>query len=161
MKIHDIFHLDLLTLYREMLSYSTNYIRPPPVTEESANSFPFNHHHLGIPLGIPHDPYCCWFLCSHSTLCPIHLLLPEHTVKLLPWYRHWLNKLAAEMCLRCLQRKAPAPVCPLSLSPCTCDSEWHCEPHNLCFIHDSCFCPGSGSFPPVKPPHTSLLFPPS
>src|SRR5216683_7781702 len=79
MKIHDIFHLDLLTLYREMLSYSTNYIRPPPVTEESANSFPFNHHHLGIPLGIPHDPYCCWFLCSHSTLCLIHLLLPEHT----------------------------------------------------------------------------------
>ncbi|SRR6266851_5752167 len=28
--------------------------------------------------------------------------------------------------------------------------------HNACFIHDSCFCPGSGSFPLVKPPCTLL-----
>src|SRR5216683_95541 len=34
---------------------------------------------------------------------------------------------------------------------CTCDLKWHCVPHNACFIHDSCFCEGSGSFPPVKP----------
>ena len=38
---------------------------------------------------------------------------------------------------------------------CTCDLEWHCVPHNACFIHDLCFCEGSGSFPPVKPPHPS------
>ena len=38
---------------------------------------------------------------------------------------------------------------------CKCDLEWHCVPHNACFIHDSCFCEGSGSFPPVKPPHPS------
>jgi hypothetical protein len=29
--------------------------------------------------------------------------------------------------------------------------EWHCDPHNAYFIHDSCFCDGSGSWPPVKP----------
>ena len=31
MKIHDVFHIDLLTPYREMSSYGTNYVRPPPV----------------------------------------------------------------------------------------------------------------------------------
>ena len=35
---------------------------------------------------------------------------------------------------------------------CTCDLKWHCIPHNTCFIYDSCFCEGSSSFPPVKPP---------
>ena len=35
---------------------------------------------------------------------------------------------------------------------CTCDLEWHCVPHNACFIHDSCFYKGSGSFPLVKTP---------
>ena len=38
---------------------------------------------------------------------------------------------------------------------CKCDLEWCCVPHNACFIHDSCFCKGSGSFPSVKPPHLS------
>ena len=38
---------------------------------------------------------------------------------------------------------------------CTCDLEWHCVPHDACFIHDLCFCEGSGSFPPIKPPHPS------
>ena len=38
---------------------------------------------------------------------------------------------------------------------CTCDLKWHCVPHDACFIHDSCFYKGSGSFPPVKPPHLS------
>src|SRR6266851_8800817 len=37
------------------------------------------------------------------------------------------------------------------LDCCLCDLEWCCVPHNACFIHDSCFCKGSGSFPPVKP----------
>ncbi len=39
MKIHDIFHVDLLTPYCKTLSYSTNYIRPPPVTEESEEEY--------------------------------------------------------------------------------------------------------------------------
>src|SRR6266853_4204421 len=29
------------------------------------------------------------------------------------------------------------------------------SPHDACFIHDSCFCEGSGSFPPVKPQRPS------
>ena len=33
MKVHDIFHIDLLTLYYEIMSYRTNYVRPPLVTE--------------------------------------------------------------------------------------------------------------------------------
>jgi len=37
------------------------------------------------------------------------------------------------------------------LDCCLCDLEWCCVPHDVCFIHDSCFCKGSGSFPPVKP----------
>jgi hypothetical protein len=39
MKIHDVFHINLLTLYCEMSSYSTNYIRPPPVMEESEEEY--------------------------------------------------------------------------------------------------------------------------
>jgi len=35
---------------------------------------------------------------------------------------------------------------------CICDLKWCCVPHDACFIHNSCFCEGSGSFPPVKPP---------
>src|SRR5216683_5711505 len=88
-----------------------------------------------------------------------YVLLPQQVDKLLPWYHRWLNELAAKMCLRHLQNKKPSPICPLSLAPCTCDLEWCCEPYNTCFIHDSCFCPSSGSFPPIKPPRMSLLFP--
>ena len=33
MKVHDVFHIDLLTPYRETTSYGANYVRPPPVTE--------------------------------------------------------------------------------------------------------------------------------
>jgi hypothetical protein len=36
---------------------------------------------------------------------------------------------------------------------CNCAFEWHCLPHDMCFIHDSCLCDGSSSYPPVKPPH--------
>jgi hypothetical protein len=39
MKIHDIFHVDLLTPYRETSSYGTNYVRPPPVTEENDEEY--------------------------------------------------------------------------------------------------------------------------
>src|SRR6266851_1246045 len=38
---------------------------------------------------------------------------------------------------------------------CECGLKWHCESHNTCFIHDSCFCKGSSSFPPIKPLHSS------
>src|SRR6266851_3890589 len=38
---------------------------------------------------------------------------------------------------------------------CSCDLEWRCIPHDACFIHDSCLCEGSGSFPPVKPQRPS------
>src|SRR5216683_7883322 len=38
---------------------------------------------------------------------------------------------------------------------CACGLEWHCIPHDACFIHDSCLCEGSGSFPPVKPQRPS------
>ena len=34
---------------------------------------------------------------------------------------------------------------------CSCGLEWRCIPHDACFIHDSCLCKGSGSFPPCKP----------
>src|SRR6266851_6086099 len=36
-----------------------------------------------------------------------------------------------------------------------CDLKRCCVPHDTCFIHNSCFCEGSSSFPPVKPPHLS------
>jgi len=38
---------------------------------------------------------------------------------------------------------------------CSCGLEWRCIPHDACFIHDSCLCEGSGSFPPVKPQRPS------
>jgi hypothetical protein len=39
MKIHNVFHIDLLTPYYEMSSYSTNYVRPPPVTENNEEEY--------------------------------------------------------------------------------------------------------------------------
>jgi hypothetical protein len=41
---------------------------------------------------------------------------------------------------------------PTSGSHCDCTFKWHCLPHDMCFIHDSYLCDGSGSYPPVKPP---------
>ena len=38
---------------------------------------------------------------------------------------------------------------------CACGLEWRCISHDACFIHDSCLCKGSGSFPPVKPQRPS------
>ncbi len=84
------------------------------------------------------------------------MLPPEQAAELLPWYMQWSRDLAAEMHRRCLvwneaRRTLPSPI---SYCPCDCASEWRCEPHDACFIHDSCFCLGSGSFPPVKPPRS-------
>src|SRR6266851_2816772 len=35
---------------------------------------------------------------------------------------------------------------------CDCTGDWHCKPHNMCFIHKLCLCPSSGAFPPARPP---------
>src|SRR6266853_1383320 len=84
------------------------------------------------------------------------MLPPEQAAKLLPWYMQWSRDLAAEMHQRRLAKdKAHRTVTlPISYRPCDCVAEWRCEPHDACFIHDLCFCPGSGSFPPVKPPRS-------
>jgi hypothetical protein len=39
MKVHDVFHIDLLSPYKEMSSYRQNYIRPPPVMEENDEEY--------------------------------------------------------------------------------------------------------------------------
>ena len=93
------------------------------------------------------------------TPCMVEWVLPSKQVaELLPWYMWWSNKLAAEMHCRCHVRDMiHHNVSSFSSRDCSCDSEWQCKPHNTCFIHDSCFCPGSGAFPPVKPLHISLL----
>src|SRR5216683_7202229 len=84
------------------------------------------------------------------------MLPPKCADELLLWYMQWSRDLAAEMHRRRLvQNKARRTIPPpISYHPCDCASEWRCEPHDACFIHDLCFCPGSGSFPPVKPPHS-------
>ena len=43
MKIHDVFHIDLLTPYHETSSYGTNYVRPPPVMEENDEEYKVEH----------------------------------------------------------------------------------------------------------------------
>ena len=92
------------------------------------------------------------WLANSATMLP-----PEQVAQLLPWYMQWSCDLVAEMhCRRLVQNKACCTVPPSLSHNCSCDAEWQCEPHNVCFIHDSCFCPGSGAFPSVKPPHTSL-----
>src|SRR6267154_2522414 len=109
---------------------------------------------------------------STSSLCCNHNLIqytfpsiksglmspPEQAAELLPWYMQWSRDLAAEMHRRRLVRnEAHRTSTPLiSYRPCDCASDWRCEPHGACFIHESCFCPGSGSFPPVKPPRSEL-----
>jgi Chromo (CHRromatin Organisation MOdifier) domain len=45
MKIHDIFHVNLLTPYCETSSYGTNYIRPPLVTEENDEEYEVEYIH--------------------------------------------------------------------------------------------------------------------
>jgi hypothetical protein len=39
MKVHDIFHIDLLSPYKETSLYGQNYIRPPPVMEENDEEY--------------------------------------------------------------------------------------------------------------------------
>ncbi len=85
------------------------------------------------------------------------LLPSEQVAQLLPWYMQWSHDLAAKMHQRCLvQNEARRTATPSLSHDCFCDSKWRCEPHNTCFIYDSCFCPSSGSFPPVKPPRMLL-----
>ena len=85
------------------------------------------------------------------------MLPPEQAAKLLLWYMQWSHDLVAEMhCRHQVWHQACRTVTPSSSCDCSCNTDWQCEPHNVCFIHDSCFCPGSGSFPPNKPPHTFL-----
>ena len=94
---------------------------------------------------------------TRSILSSVTLMLPpEQVAELLPWYMQWSRDLAAEMHQRHLvQDKARRTLTlPAAYCPCDCTTEWRCEPHGACFIHDSCFCPGSGSFPPVKPPRS-------
>ncbi len=84
-----------------------------------------------------------------------NVLLPKQAAELLPWYVQWSCDLVAKMHRRCLVRNEACCTLPSpsSYHKCGCTSEWQCEPHNACFIHDSCFCPSSSSFPPVKPPY--------
>ena len=39
MKIHDVFHVDLLMPYKEMEAYGTPYTQPPPVIEEGEEEY--------------------------------------------------------------------------------------------------------------------------
>ena len=84
------------------------------------------------------------------------MLLPKQAAELLPWYMQWSRDLAAEMHQRRLVRNEAhrTSSLPISYRPCDCTSDWRCKPHDACFIHESCFYPGSGSFPPVKPPRS-------
>jgi hypothetical protein len=56
MKVHDIFHIDLLSPYKETLSYRQNYVRPPPVMEENDEEYEIKniqdarHHGRGCKL---------------------------------------------------------------------------------------------------------------
>src|SRR6266851_2470171 len=98
-------------------------------------------------------PYFIFYKSPHQALS---VLPPEQAAELLLWYMQWSRDLAAEMHLRRLVRDKARRTnsLPISYRPCDCSADWHCEPHGACFIHDSCFCPGSGSFPPVKPPRS-------
>src|SRR5216683_5654821 len=69
------------------------------------------------------------------------MLLPEQAAELLPWYMQWSWDLAAEMHRRRLvwnEARCTDPS-PISYHLCDCTSDWRCEPHDACFIHDSCF----------------------
>src|SRR5216683_2213948 len=86
---------------------------------------------------------------TDTTRAVAHSLLPpEQAAELLPWYMQWSRDLAGEMHRRRLVRDKArrADTLPSSYHPCDCTTDWRCEPHETCFIHDSCFCPGSGSF---------------
>jgi Chromo (CHRromatin Organisation MOdifier) domain len=39
MKIHDVFHIDLLSPYKEMEAYGTLYMRPPPDIKEGKEEY--------------------------------------------------------------------------------------------------------------------------
>jgi chromodomain-containing protein len=38
-KVYDVFHVDLLTLYKEMKEYGQAYTRPPPITVQSEEEY--------------------------------------------------------------------------------------------------------------------------
>jgi hypothetical protein len=39
MKIHDVFHINLLSPYKEMEAYGTPYMRPPPDIKEGEEEY--------------------------------------------------------------------------------------------------------------------------
>jgi hypothetical protein len=43
MKVHNVFHINLLTPYCKTLLYSTIYIRPPSVMEENDKEYKVKH----------------------------------------------------------------------------------------------------------------------
>jgi hypothetical protein len=38
-KVHDVFHIDLLTPYKETEEYGQAYMRPPPITVQSEEEY--------------------------------------------------------------------------------------------------------------------------
>jgi chromodomain-containing protein len=38
-KVHNVFHIDLLTSYKEMEEYGQAYMRPPPITVQSEEEY--------------------------------------------------------------------------------------------------------------------------
>jgi chromodomain-containing protein len=38
-KVHDVFYIDLLTLYKETEEYGQGYMRPPPITVQSEEEY--------------------------------------------------------------------------------------------------------------------------
>jgi len=116
-------------------------------------------HAMGpIPSDMGHPQYFLdLYIPSYTpSLSALIVLPPEQVAELLLWYMQWSRDLAAEMHQRRLigNKAHRTSTLPSSYRPCDCASDWRCEPHNTCFIHESCFCPGSSSFPPVKPPRS-------
>ena len=88
----------------------------------------------------------------HSSLRACHLWSRYYMyISLLPHHLKCSGCLLPQSVL--LPRQAAK--LPSSEDHCKCGPEWYCEPYNACFIHNSYFCKGSGSFPPIKPPCSS------
>src|SRR5713226_8055989 len=160
-KVHDVFHIDLLTPYKEMEEYGQAYMRPPPITVQSEeeyevesilqarckgpnDSLKYKVHWKGYPLAddswVTHDDL-------HSPELLKEFYDQEGKIQQVKRRYERLRKTISS--LSCLPPVTPLllklsgtphpHMLPPSLTTCIyrCSKQWYMPPHSFMALHSS------------------------
>jgi chromodomain-containing protein len=142
-KVHDVFHIDLLTPYKEMEEYRQAYTRPPPITVQSeekyevksilqarhkglSDSLEYKDHWKGYPSAddswVPHDDL-------HSPDLLKEFYTQGEKVLAVKRKQEWLQRLISSLLCLLLATVKAAPLLKTSppLSITTRDPPWPCH----------------------------------